>query len=641
MIHADLRDCDDKIRDGEEEGSASPAEWGERSDRHRVQAVHYFPCLSKDMKNHIQQKEMLSAQDHVAGARPLQMPSFLLSILVIQAAKAFLCRNPMTIIKNTPGKDVFQLFAEKVRDNKKLESRWAIMQETRVEYFRGKDFTVFLRNYPEVKEILAYDKDLEVADIINTLLIKNLLVRCDRVLKTVRPGKKKLSSWPAHLEIHSEQVFSENDGFFAWTFMKRRTLWQTILSFLWPLVALAVCLFPVYPYQCKIVVLYACAGALLFLVTLLLIRGAIFGILYIILGKRIWFFPNINAEETTFRELIRFWPKKDEEEPPKWTSRITFAIGTALIVVLLRHHAPNEAARARYQKKVYNIIDDVLEWSPKLALSGMMEKQHPLVNGTETNFTKEENQSANTEDLVQEADRDSAQLIENLEVHLLQYLINIKSFTFDDDLLRQGINVACLGPGLLPRLLPRLFLTKALALLPTRSHNSPSRRLEALSCRIDYEFSLKACPSPFSSTTSEALSPFSSTTSEALSPFLPSPPPPAKPCLPSPPPPAKPYLPFSLLLHHRRSSKLLHHAVKLTRLGSTSPFSSTVAASPSSSTHDDGQLLHADSSSKLLKAEHLHAAKLQASPRCEALNLLHAPKLQAPPCCEAPSFSTL
>ncbi|XP_042451580.1 uncharacterized protein LOC122036347 isoform X1 [Zingiber officinale] len=312
--------------------------------------------------------------------------------------------------KNTPGKDVFQLFAEKVRDNKKLESRWAIMQETRVEYFRGKDFTVFLRNYPEVKEILAYDKDLEVADIINTLLIKNLLVRCDRVLKTVRPGKKKLSSWPAHLEIHSEQVFSENDGFFAWTFMKRRTLWQTILSFLWPLVALAVCLFPVYPYQCKIVVLYACAGALLFLVTLLLIRGAIFGILYIILGKRIWFFPNINAEETTFRELIRFWPKKDEEEPPKWTSRVTFAIGTALIVVLLRHHAPNEAARARYQKKVYNIIDDVLEWSPKLALSGMMEKQHPLVNGTETNFTKEENQSANTEDLVQEADRDSAQV---------------------------------------------------------------------------------------------------------------------------------------------------------------------------------------------------------------------------------------
>ncbi|RZR96542.1 hypothetical protein BHM03_00025581 [Ensete ventricosum] len=44
------------------------------------------------------------------------------------------------------------------------------------------------------------------------------------------------------------------------------------LSFLWPLVALAVCLFPVYPYQCKILVLYSSAGALHFLVTLLLCK---------------------------------------------------------------------------------------------------------------------------------------------------------------------------------------------------------------------------------------------------------------------------------------------------------------------------------------------------------------------------------
>lgn len=105
--------------------------------------------------------------------------------------------------KTSSSKDVFQLFAEKVRDNKKLESRWAIMQETRVEYFRGKDITIFLRNHPEVKQILDSDKDLEVEDIVNTLLMKNLLVRCDRVVKTIRPGKKKLSSWPAHLQIHS------------------------------------------------------------------------------------------------------------------------------------------------------------------------------------------------------------------------------------------------------------------------------------------------------------------------------------------------------------------------------------------------------------------------------------------------------
>uniref|UniRef100_A0A0A8XZY4 Uncharacterized protein n=1 Tax=Arundo donax TaxID=35708 RepID=A0A0A8XZY4_ARUDO len=55
--------------------------------------------------------------------------------------------------------------------------------------------------------------------------------------------------------------------------------------------------------------------------------------------------------------------------------------------MLLRHHAPDEAARARYQKKVSNIIDDVLEWSPKLAISGMIEK-HTGANMTEaSNYT--------------------------------------------------------------------------------------------------------------------------------------------------------------------------------------------------------------------------------------------------------------
>lgn len=107
-------------------------------------------------------------------------------------------------------KDVFQLFAEKVRDHKGLVSRWAVLQETRVEYFRGKDFVAFVRNHSELKDILESDKGLEPEDIANTLLKKNLLVRCDRVVKTVRPGKKKLSSWPAHLEIYRVSIFLDS-----------------------------------------------------------------------------------------------------------------------------------------------------------------------------------------------------------------------------------------------------------------------------------------------------------------------------------------------------------------------------------------------------------------------------------------------
>ncbi|KAK8679674.1 hypothetical protein V6N13_145115 [Hibiscus sabdariffa] len=297
--------------------------------------------------------------------------------------------SDITPRKQAAKKDVFQLFAEKVRDHKDLVSRWAVLQETRVEYFRGKDFLKILL-------IFCYKK--------------NLLVRCDRVVKTVRPGKKKLSTWPAHLEIFPEQVFSENDAFFAWTFVKRRPLWQTLLSFIWPVLTLAICLFPVYPHRCKLIILYCCAGVLLLILSLLLLRAAIFGAAWIILGKRVWFFPNILAEEATLRELFRFWPKKDEEERPKWTARLFYAIVAMLVILLLRHHAPNEAARARYQKRMSNIIDDVLEWSPSLALSGMMEKQ-TVFNATENNnnFSNESNATSQSETVTSADETESSE----------------------------------------------------------------------------------------------------------------------------------------------------------------------------------------------------------------------------------------
>ncbi|KAG5517553.1 hypothetical protein RHGRI_038077 [Rhododendron griersonianum] len=308
--------------------------------------------------------------------------------------------------KQAAKKDVFQLFAEKVRNHKELESRWAVLQETRVEYFRGKDFVSFLKKHPELKDILESDSNTEIDDIANILLSKNLLVRCDRVVKTLRPGKRKLSTWPAHLEIFPDQIFSENDAFFAWTFVNRRPLWQTLLSFFWPVLTLAICLFPVYPHQAKLLILYSCAGILLLILSLLSLRAAIFGAIWILLGKSVWFFPNILAEEATLRELFRFWPKKEEGERPKWTARLFYAVVAVLVILLLRHHAPDEAARARYQKRVYNIIDDVLEWSPSLALSGMMEKQQTVVNTTDPNNNFTDGTKESTEKVVHPNDMD-------------------------------------------------------------------------------------------------------------------------------------------------------------------------------------------------------------------------------------------
>lgn len=76
-------------------------------------------------------------------------------------------------------------------------------------------------------------------------------------------------------------------------------------------------------------------------------RALVFGAMWIILGKRVWFFPNILAEEATLKELFQFWPKKDEGERPKWTARLFYSVLAVSVILLLKHHAPDEAARAR------------------------------------------------------------------------------------------------------------------------------------------------------------------------------------------------------------------------------------------------------------------------------------------------------
>lgn len=97
--------------------------------------------------------------------------------------------------------DTLRVFAERVRDHKELESRWAVLQEARVEYFRAKDFLALLTSHPELKKVLE-EEDADDEELCNLLLQRKLIMRCDRVVKTLRPGKKKLSKWPARIELH-------------------------------------------------------------------------------------------------------------------------------------------------------------------------------------------------------------------------------------------------------------------------------------------------------------------------------------------------------------------------------------------------------------------------------------------------------
>lgn len=68
----------------------------------------------------------------------------------------------------------------------------------------------------------------------------------------------------------------------------------------------------------------------------------------------------------------------------------------------------------RYQKRMSNIIDDVLEWSPRLALSGMMEKQPDVANATEANGTFSDGSKTNPDEIVPpDADAETGNVHEN------------------------------------------------------------------------------------------------------------------------------------------------------------------------------------------------------------------------------------
>ncbi|GBG92067.1 hypothetical protein CBR_g54322 [Chara braunii] len=276
--------------------------------------------------------------------------------------------------------DPFKSLGDKIRNHKDLESRWAVLRERRVEYFRGKDFANFIRHHSEIvdaaielgtrtKESLPSGLTSE-EQVASLLLRRRLIIRCDRVNKVPRPGKKRLSSWPRRLDLHGEQLFTEDDGFFAWTYDRSTTLLQTLMSFLVPVLTIGICLFPVFPYWFKLGVLYTCLTFLGVIFSLLTVRGLVFGILWVLLGKRIWFFPNILAEEASFAELCRFLPdgKKDEDPPPKWTERVLVALLVCGAVWLFVHHAPDENARAKYSRKAKDKLQEWLEWNPSYGM---------------------------------------------------------------------------------------------------------------------------------------------------------------------------------------------------------------------------------------------------------------------------------
>lgn len=76
-----------------------------------------------------------------------------------------------------------------------------------MEYFRSRDFVELLKKHPGLMAGIIAEDQIAVeesrASMASALLLRGLIVRCDRAVKTIRQGRKKLSKWPAKLAVHS------------------------------------------------------------------------------------------------------------------------------------------------------------------------------------------------------------------------------------------------------------------------------------------------------------------------------------------------------------------------------------------------------------------------------------------------------
>ena len=78
-----------------------------------------------------------------------------------------------------------------------------------MEYFRAKDLAELLSKHPELAKAITAEYEPEDIESIpleelvgEELLRAKIIMRCDRVRKTLRPGKKKMSHWPGRLTFH-------------------------------------------------------------------------------------------------------------------------------------------------------------------------------------------------------------------------------------------------------------------------------------------------------------------------------------------------------------------------------------------------------------------------------------------------------
>mmetsp|Transcript_22466 Transcript_22466/g.31238 ORF Transcript_22466/g.31238 Transcript_22466/m.31238 type:complete len:363 (+) Transcript_22466:177-1265(+) len=314
-------------------------------------------------------------------------------------------RNPNKIA-TTKKKDAHDPWMELVTHLRKKgpEVRNAVMSGVRVDFFRGKDLMEYLKDNQDIMQRLPPDNikgnkvEEQVELVVLQLLRKGVIFRADRTQKIPKPGKKLLK-YPKRLEMHPDGMCFSVEGFYVWRFSLPASPWTYLGSALLVVVTIACCLFPLAPHWVKLAVLYMCLCLLGLIFVVCIVRGMVFGIIWVLFGKHLWLLPNLFSDDMGIVDAFSPWYEVEEvgtvgrgEEqggPPSLTSRLLAAVATAATLYFLYTASPETDQMAAATRSAHKSILQMLD---------LYEVPKQLEGGNSTNTTELVNATVNQSD---------------------------------------------------------------------------------------------------------------------------------------------------------------------------------------------------------------------------------------------------
>eukprot|EP00823_Brevimastigomonas_motovehiculus_P005791 TRINITY_DN4376_c0_g1_i1.p1 TRINITY_DN4376_c0_g1~~TRINITY_DN4376_c0_g1_i1.p1 ORF type:complete len:430 (-),score=98.26 TRINITY_DN4376_c0_g1_i1:20-1309(-) len=205
-------------------------------------------------------------------------------------------------VKPLPKIDELLEFAQFLRNDRVLHVKEGIIQQKRVEYFRGSKLIdrILDVDMSKFKTVAAFmngqDGTTAAVALASALLENGFFIRALRLKRD--PDIDDYT----RLKVNPSQSF-ELEGTFFWRLEpSRRHLY--IQSILLVIFALVICLFKVWPLWMKIALYWISLTCLVALSSILVIRLVLFSVLWSIGFRGVWLFPNLFSDTMSFVETF-------------------------------------------------------------------------------------------------------------------------------------------------------------------------------------------------------------------------------------------------------------------------------------------------------------------------------------------------